>query len=114
MTNPSETQNIPPNDKDGSAPLYVRYTSTAVDFVSENFSPAEIYALCGLENESIPDFPEGRHFYDIGKVIVYYKDVTKSAQSFKDIPWDMLMKGSLRSGCQPFPVDSISKDLLSR
>ena len=31
---------------------------------------AEIYSLCGPENEMIPDLPDGRHIYVVGGVII--------------------------------------------
>ena len=70
MTHPYEVHNIPAGDMYADTPLYGRYKATEGDVATAGLAPAEILALCGPDTDMIPDFPDGRHIYAIGDVIV--------------------------------------------
>jgi hypothetical protein len=70
MNDPYEVKSIPADDPYRSTPLYGRYKAEKGDFTSTTLSPVQIYALCRPDTEMIPDFPNGRHIYAVGRLII--------------------------------------------
>src|SRR5215471_1593474 len=70
MNDPYTVENIPADDPYRSTLLYGRYKAKDGDFTAMTLSPGQIYALCDSDTEMIPDFPDGRHIYAVGGLIV--------------------------------------------
>lgn len=79
MIDPYDARVIPEGDLYGDVPLFGRYRAEPADFDPAEKNPQEILNMCRPGNEMIPDFPEGRTIYAIGRVIV--KAAHKKGQS---------------------------------